>query len=86
MILGEQIFPLPQPDQFFASQSANMYTTRYGLSNFYDPRALRPMRFPVTTTLARMFSPYKSKTFLARALREGQEDAIAFADLVAFEK
>lgn len=44
------------------------------------------MRFPVTTTLARMFSPYKSKTFLARALREGQEDAIAFADLVAFEK
>ena len=33
-----------------------------------------------------MFSPYKSKAFLARALREGQEDALAFADLVAFEK
>lgn len=44
------------------------------------------MRFPVSRNLARVFKPYQSKTFLARALREGQEGAIAFADLVAFEK
>lgn len=77
---------MPYKDRSMIGLSGGFWDSRYGLSNFYDPRALRPMRFPVSNTLARMFSPYKSKTYLARALREGQEDAIAFADLVAFEK
>lgn len=73
-------------DRALLGLSGGFWDSRYGLANFYDPRALRPMRFPVSSTLARLFSPYKSKAYLARALREGQEDAIAFADLVAFEK
>ena len=73
-------------DRAMIGLSGSFWDSKYGLSNFYNPRALRPMRFPVSSTLARMFSPYKSKAYLARALQEGQESAIAFADLVAFEK
>ena len=43
------------------------------------------MAYPVSSTLASMFKPYQSKNYFTQALRQGQESAIAFADLVSFE-
>ena len=43
------------------------------------------MSYPVSSTLASMFKPYQSKNYFTQALRQGQESAIAFADLVSFE-
>lgn len=65
--------------------SSGYWDSRYGVPTYYDPRALRPMQYPVSSTLARVFKPYQSKSYLAKALQQGVESAVAFADLVAFE-
>lgn len=54
-------------------------------SSLFDPSMLRPMQLPISSRLAAVFQPYQSKRTLLSSLRSGEDTALAFADLVAFE-
>lgn len=43
------------------------------------------MKYPISSSLARIFQPYQSKSVFSQALRRGEDLAVAMADLVAFE-
>jgi hypothetical protein len=76
---------MPYAQRGLLGLSEGYWDSRLSFSNLLTPGNLRPMRYPVSTTLSRVFKPYQSKNTLARALKEGVESALAFADLVAFE-